>query len=378
MSQITVNDIYFWSDYQTVLKYIKNENQRISAYVMHRVNDIKSNSNIADWHYVPGKMNIADQCTRALTLSRFVKENSYLNGLDMLRLSLQEHIANSNNLILCDTSFDIELERECRVNHNNTTPVIEWKRFSSWRKLVRHFAWIELLVRRGKSKESVPLILNSDLLKDSARVIISLIQTETFSTEINYIRNNSPVPNNSKLQQLNPIFSENVLKVNGRLKHSNLPTELNHPTILPSDHHITQIIIRDIHENSLHSGRDHTLAISREHYWIINAKSVIKRVLSQCIPHKIENMKPSNQLMGQLLNERTAAFDPVFTNTGVKYFGPILVKNSKKPQSTSGHKKRYGVVFTSLTTRATHLEIAGDLSTDSFILALKRFIARIG
>ena len=67
---------------------------------MHRVNEIKSNSNIADWYYVPGKMNIADWCTRPLSLSEFVKESSYLNGPDMFRLSLQEHIANSNNLIL--------------------------------------------------------------------------------------------------------------------------------------------------------------------------------------------------------------------------------------------------------------------------------------
>ena len=131
-------------------------------------------------------------------------------------------------------------------------------RFSSWRKLVRHFTWIKL--------ESVPSILNSDLLKDSARVIISLILSETFSMEVKHICNNFPVPNNSKLQQLNPIISENVLKVNGKLKHSNLPTELNHPIILPSDRHITQITIGDIHENSLHAGRDHTLAISRAHY----------------------------------------------------------------------------------------------------------------
>ena len=133
--------------------------------------------------------------------------------------------------------------------------------------------------------------------------------------EIKHICNNSQVPSNSKLQQLIPIISENVLKRNGRHKHSSLPTELKHPIILPGDHHITQIIIRDIHENSLHSGRDHTLAISREQYWIIKTKSLIKRVLSQCIPCKIEDIKPSNQLMGQLPNERTAVFRPVFTNT---------------------------------------------------------------
>ena len=78
--------------------------------------------------------------------------------------------------------------------------------------------------------------------------------------------------------------------------------------------------------------------------------------------------------MGQLPNERTSVFDPVFTDTGVDYFGPILLKKSKGTRFTSGHKKRYGVVFTCLTTRATHLELAGDLSTDSFILALKTFI----
>ena len=52
-------------------------------------------------------------------------------------------------------------------------------------------------------------------------------------------------------------------------------------------------------------------------------------------------MKPSNQLMGQLPNERIAVFDPEFTNTGVNYFGPILVKNNKRNRSTSGHSKRY-------------------------------------
>ena len=245
---------------------------------MHRVNETKFNSNIGDWNYVPGRMNIADQCPRPLTLRRFAEESKYLNGPNMLRLSLQEHIANSNNLILSNISFDIQLETECRVNHNNTAAVIMWKRSSSWRKLVRHFSWIKLLVRRRKSKDSVSLILDSDLLKHSARVIISLIQSEAFSMEVKQICNNSPVPNNSKLEQLNPIISENVLKVNGRLKHSNLPTELKYPIILPSDHHITQIITRNIYENSLHSGRDHTLAIrlitlQREYCWIINTKS---------------------------------------------------------------------------------------------------------
>ena len=40
--------------------------------------------------------------------------------------------------------------------------------------------------------------------------------------------------------------------------------------------------------------------------------------------------------------------------------------------------KRYGVLFICLTTRAVHLELAYDMSTDRFLLALRRLISRRG
>ncbi len=51
---------------------------------------------------------------------------------------------------------------------------------------------------------------------------------------------------------------------------------------------------------------------------------------------------------------------------------PFLIKEGRK------ELKRYGVIFTCLTSRAIHLEVSNTLDTDSFIHALRRFIARRG
>ena len=64
--------------------------------------------------------------------------------------------------------------------------------------------------------------------------------------------------------------------------------------------------------------------------------------------------------MGNLLECR---LEPgmVFRNTGVDIFGLMLVKERH------GEVKVYGCLFTCLSTRACHLELVDDLSTDHFV-----------
>lgn len=63
---------------------------------------------------------------------------------------------------------------------------------------------------------------------------------------------------------------------------------------------------------------------------------------------------------------------PLFTDVRVDSFGPFEVKRGHSLQ------KRYGVFFTCLTIRATHMKVAHSLETDSCIDAVRRFIARRG
>ena len=58
-----------------------------------------------------------------------------------------------------------------------------------------------------------------------------------------------------------------------------------------------------------------------------------------------------------------------FITFGVDYFRPFFIRQKRSLG------KRYGCLFTCLSMRAVHIEIANSLTTDSFINALRRFIA---
>ena len=107
-------------------------------------------------------------------------------------------------------------------------------------------------------------------------------------------------------------------------------------------------------------------------FWILRGRTAVKRILSRCIPCKKLRGKPLNQVMADLPEDRVKPGQPAFTDVGLDYFGPFLVKRARQ------RAKRYGCLFTCLATRAVHLEIAHILDTDSFINTLQRFIARRG
>lgn len=62
--------------------------------------------------------------------------------------------------------------------------------------------------------------------------------------------------------------------------------------------------------------------------------------------------------------------DPAFTYTGVDFAGPLMIRSSIP--------KVWMALFTCYITRAIHLEVVPDQSTQAFIRCLKRFVARRG
>ena len=149
-------------------------------------------------------------------------------------------------------------------------------------------------------------------------------------------------------------------------------TSPDHLIILPRDGHVTRLIIKHFHEKTEHQGRGFTLnEISSSGYWIVGCSAAVTNYIMNCVTCQRLRATTQVQRMADLPVDRIEPAPP-FAYCGVDYFGPWLIKQGRK------EVKRYGVLFTCMTSRAIHLEVAHTLETDSFLNALRRFSCRRG
>lgn len=78
--------------------------------------------------------------------------------------------------------------------------------------------------------------------------------------------------------------------------------------------------------------------------------------------------------MGDLPPERVNP-TVAFLKSGVDLCGPLKYRH---PQIRASHTTCYVAIFVCMATKAVHIELVGDLTTGSFIAALRRFVARRG
>ena len=65
------------------------------------------------------------------------------------------------------------------------------------------------------------------------------------------------------------------MRVGGRLVNAPIGDERKHPIILPYKHHVTDLIIKQCHENLGHMGQESVLSSLREAVWIVKAVWIV-------------------------------------------------------------------------------------------------------
>lgn len=158
------------------------------------------------------------------------------------------------------------------------------------------------------------------------------------------------------------------------MRHCEAAANYKQPIIIPKGHHVATLLVRHFHQRVFHQGRKLTEgAIRTAGYWIVGARRLINSVIHNCVICRKLRGEFCSQRMADLPKDRLA-FSPAFTFVGVDTFGPWEVVHRRTRGGLAKHK-RWALLFTCLVTRGIHIELIEELSSSSFINALRRFTA---
>ncbi|XP_043466815.1 uncharacterized protein LOC122501430 [Leptopilina heterotoma] len=178
------------------------------------------------------------------------------------------------------------------------------------------------------------------------------------------------------LSSLNPFLDDkNILRVGGRLNNSDFNENKKHPMLISASDKFAKLLFENEHRRLMHAGPQLLLYTIREQFWPLGGRNLAKNVTRKCITCFKVKPRITNPIMGDLPKARVSP-SPPFYNTGVDYAGPFMIKDRKGRGAKSS--KCYISVFVCLATKALHLELVSDLTSEAFIATLRRFVFRRG
>ncbi|XP_018403065.1 PREDICTED: uncharacterized protein LOC108779991 [Cyphomyrmex costatus] len=352
-----IKQIHLWSDSSIVLYQIKTSPNLLKTYVANRV------AKIQEW--LKGA---------SLTVSEWKNNSLWWHGptwiIDAKKWPKQ--------ILSTQNSEQLEFKRTVAVVQVQSEYSL-LRRYSSYDKLLRITAYLLRFkenCKQSNRKMTGPLAVNE--LNQAEIAIIKLVQAEASSIEITALINKRAISNSSKLIAFHPFLDKvGILRVGGRLRHAHLSEDQKHPVILPSKNPVTTLIIRKEHKRLNHSSTNQLLYVLRQRFWILQGRKEVKKMIKGCMT--CFHLKPESRdiLMGALPKERICGSLRAFVNTGTDYAGPFLIRERRR-RGRPITIKAWIVIFLCCATKAVHLELVSELTTEAFLAALRRFVARRG
>ena len=372
--ELTLDKVYAWSDSTIALGWLQTPPHRLQTFMANRVSKAVEVVPPGRWRHVPSQDNPADLASRGVLPSQLLQSTIWWSGPPWLQKSpvyWPERALNiPSNLpgLKSKMIMSVASREDCS------------RRYSSYSKLLRVTSWITRFTDNCKKDMSCRELSNHLTAEELTRAeskLVKLHQEQHFCDEIQLLRKGSLVSKCSAIKCLNPALDiENgILCVGGRLANTIWPNSKKHPRILHGTCHFTRLLIRELHCKHQHAGPTVLLGLLSTQWYITSARRIVRDVFRACVTCKRQHAKAIQQSMGQLPAHR-ATPSPVFSHVGIDFAGPITTKlgRTRKPVRI----KSYVAVFVCFATKATHLELVSDLSTEAFLATLKRFVSRRG
>ncbi|XP_058827429.1 uncharacterized protein LOC131687365 [Topomyia yanbarensis] len=367
---------FFWTDSMIVKCWLSSSPSRWKQFVANRVSEIQHITKDGTWNHVAGVENPADIISRGMTPAQLQYQHAWFDGPHWLLL--EEAYRPEIKEIWEENieSADLE-EKSTTLVLQTTTPSEIFKLRSSLSELVRITAYIRRFrfnaraVNRNCRRHSP---ITTSELDEALQMLVRLAQQESFPQELADLSKQPHVRDSSRIISLKPILKEGILCVGGRLRHAAVSTNRKHPYILDPHHPLTKIVVVYYHRKLFHAGQQLLISAMREQFWPVYTRNLVRQVIHECVACFRVRPKAQDQIMADLPPERVTPYSP-FRRVGVDYCGPFsLVYPHRRCQPV----KCFVAVYVCLVTKAVHLEIVSDLTTQAFLASLKRFTSRRG
>lgn len=376
----TMRGKFLWTDSTVVLGWLRTQPKDLKAFVCNRVNEICELTSGFVFNHVPTDQNPSDMASRGVDPKYLQSSSLWWEGPSFLKFKTSEwpkqtHTQMRTNLPEMKISTDSN-NVKCHIEIV-ANKFIQFDRFSNYNKLKRVYGYVLRFVNNCKNKNSkLTGTLQVTELNQSLAILVKFSQLDSFTDEVQSILANKPLHAKSKLLSLAPFLdSTGVLRVGGRIQNSEFEYDQKHPIILDAKHQLTKLLMRHEHLRLLHAGPQLLLASIREQFWPIGGRNLARSTSRQCIICTRFRGKTLQPMMGNLPAVRT---NPSFAfhSCGVDMAGPFMISSRKG----KGNRitKCYLSLFVCLASKAVHLELVSDLSTEAFILSLRRFVSRRG
>lgn len=369
--ELTVNirNVICWTDSTTVLTWLQSDSCRYKVFVGTRIAEIQELTDVRAWRYVDSANNPADDITRGKTLLELAGKNRWSQGPAFLQQS-PEFWPTQPATEMTENPAELRKPTICCLTTSIQTSLLSnANQFSSFRAL------IEAVAQSSPVSSVSPVSLSADDYREAEREVLRRAQQDSFAEELSLLSTGKPVAATSRLISLAPEYDKTVrlIRVGGRLRRSDqLEPDSIHPVVLDHQHKVTQLIIQDMDKSLHHPGSERLFAELRRKYWILHGREAVKRHQHSCPDCQRWSASPVVPKMADLPQSRLQLLKPPFFSTGMDCFGPFTVKVGRR------HEKRWGILFKCMTTRAVHVDVLSSMDSDSFLMALRRFIARRG
>ncbi|XP_058449054.1 uncharacterized protein LOC131429015 [Malaya genurostris] len=375
--------VYLWSDSTITLHWIAGQPSSWNSFVANRVAEIQQLTQSATWLHIPTADNPADHISRGLSGDSIIGNSLWWYGPQWY---LKPHTDWPETIHSWKSKIPPEIDFERRkaivLTAVCTAPTDAWiieylKGHDSLHNALRILTHCQRFINNCKLQKNhrVTGFITCQEIRSIEIRLIRQIQIAEFPKDFENLQRKNPIDSKSSLRYLKPIMldDELLIRVGGRLKNAPISFDSKYPILIPKNHPFTELLFHDSHENTLHSGPSHLLAAVHRRYWPIDGRNKARVVVHRCLTCFRNKPTFAQQTMADLPPVRVTPSRP-FVNIGVDFLGPVYIKPPRKQDPI----KAYVCVFVCMVTKAAHLELVMNLSTEAFLAALRRFCARRG